>query len=308
MFTESQLCFARNFFFSEVFMSPANIRFEMLEKIKKKTEEDLVNLLKTTGGNPPPFSQSRYDFVMSEAKRISKDPCNMQKILKKTRFCTNKNCNDSDTCSFAHTLEEYNTPTCLQQEFCLDYSCKKNHGFTKEEYIYYYEIKVPEKNNINLDKTQFCGFVKNHTPCTVIDCKFAHSLWEFRPLECKYKCKGETCILFHPKTDSLFSYFEKQNIKIKPWMLRSTEMNNFEEIERRKSFYHKEVIEFFEEFKRQELLGWPGDAEERVFRELAKMNINDEDDEDDDYDEDRLIVFTTREQSESYYLMNMEVF
>jgi hypothetical protein len=286
-FSAEQLCYARNFFFTEVFWSPANARQDVFERVKKmsKDENELKCILMHTKGNPPPFSQSRYDYVRQEAHRISKNKDEMQKILKKTRFCTNKKCDGKETCQFAHSFEEYNPPTCLQQEFCLDYTCQKNHGFTKEEYVSYHDIKIPEKTVINLDKTQFCIFMTYSMPCMIKDCKFAHSLWEFRPMECLFKCKGNDCILFH-KTDDIFSYMEKQKIKIKPWMLRSTEMNTLEELDRRKRLFFREVNEFIDEFRRLDQLGWVEEKEDEFIFKMANLFIDDEEEEEKKEDED----------------------
>ena len=284
----SEYAIARNFFFSKVFFSSPSSREENFKRVKDmtKNEKFMKDFVAKNCGSCPPFNKLRYDFVNFEAKRIASDPQLLKSLTKKTIFCSNGNCS-GEKCSFAHTIEEYNTPTCLYKEFCMKNDCKKNHGFTKEEYISYYDIVVPEKKEvINLDKTQLCIFMKEYRPCYIKDCKFAHSIWELRPMECKVRCKGETCKLLH-EDDSLFGYFEKQSIKIKPWMLRSTEMNTIEEIHRRSKGYFEEQEKFIETFRVLERNGWKDEVEE-AFKSLLNMDIYDEEDE--DYEEDDLIV------------------
>lgn len=292
---------ARNFFFAKVFFSSPSSRQENFQRVKEmtKNEKFMNDFVAKNCGACPPFNQLRYDFVKAEGKRIASDPQLMKNLLKKTRFCTNADCSGNEKCSFAHTIEEYNTPTCLHKEFCLDISCKKNHGFTKEEYLSYYDISVPEKKEvINLDKTQLCVFMKENRPCYIEDCKFAHSLWELRPMECKVRCKGETCKLLH-KGENLFEYLENQSIKIKPWMLRSTELNTIEEFfrlrkilmaeqEENEKKWFEEQDKFIETFRVLERNGWRDELEE-VFESFRKMDLYDEEEEEEE--EDIIVTF-----------------
>jgi len=273
----------------------------------KKVTKDLEEMKRLMTLPNPPFDYNRYDFVRSEATRISRDPSLMAGILSKTRFCTNKKCNSNPSCGFAHNIEEYNPPTCLQREFCKDESCIKNHFFTKAEYIDYYDIQVPQPD-LGLKFTQFCNFMKEKKPCNMKECTFAHSLWEYRPLMCKFKnCSDQDCIRFHD-SDTIFSYMEKQGVKFNHWMLRSTDMNNHIES---KYLDFKEVLsslEFAEkignEIRELESRNWQEDDDEDG-KDDGKDD--DEDDDEDDDDEPIFTIFGKKEFSMSRYLFDQEM-
>ena len=155
----------RNYFFSTlVSLQEGTSERQQAFLFVKKVTKDLEEMKRLLTLPNPPFNYNRYDFVRSEATRISRDPSLMAGILSKTRFCMNKKCNSNPNCGFAHTIEEYNPPTCLQREFCKDESCIKNHVFTKAEYIDYYDIQAP-KPDLGLERTQFCKLMKEKKPC-----------------------------------------------------------------------------------------------------------------------------------------------
>ena len=241
--TKNERAIARNFFFSRVFSAKED-RQRVFDSVKSFTtdEKKMNDFVKQMRGMMPPFDTSRYQAVRAEAKRIATNPEEMKKILTRTRFCTIKKCTGK-YCkgAFAHNLEEYNTPTCLQGVFCQDENCTKNHGFTKEEYVSYYNIAVPEK--ASLERIKFCSHMTNEQPCYSGKCTFAHSLWELRTMECNNIGCSEQCKLFH-EGDDMFSYMEKQGIVVEPWMLRSTELNNHIEFKRR-------VVDEDEKFQRE---------------------------------------------------------
>ena len=302
----------RNYFFSTLIplKEGSSERQEVFTFVKKVTK-DLVEMKRLSTLPNPPFDYNRYDFVRSEATRISRDPSLMAGILSKTRFCTNKKCNSNPSCGFAHTIEEYNPPTCLQREFCKDESCSKNHVFTKAEYIDYYDVKVPQPD-LGLKFTQFCNLMKEKKPCNMKECTFAHSLWEYRPLMCKFKnCTDQDCIRFHD-SDTIFSYMEKQGVKFNHWMLRSTDMNNYIES---KHLDFKEVLaslEFAEkianEIKELESRNWQeeGDGKEGDGKE-AGDDVQDGGDVQDDEDEPTFTIFGKKEFKMSQYLFEKEM-
>ena len=178
-----------------------------------------------------PYDTQRYIFVTEQAKKLSKD---MSSLTKKTRFCSRGDKCDPTVCQFAHSIDEWNPPFCLQQEFCLVPECTKNHGLTKQEYIELHNIKVPEKKEKkSLVCTQFCRNMKEHAPCGLKGCSFAHSLWEYKAIECPLvaECKDGGCVKKHPK-DSIFYYMERQGVRFELWMLRATTYNNSEQAKR----------------------------------------------------------------------------
>jgi hypothetical protein len=202
-----------------------------------------------------PFDAQRYAFVTEQAKRLSKD---MSSLTKKTRFCSRGSKCDTTICQFAHNIDEWNTPFCLQQEFCLVPDCKKNHGLTKEEYIELHNIKVPEKKEKeSLVCTQFCHNMKEKTPCGLKGCTFAHSLWEYKPFKCPFdtECTDGGCVKKHAK-DSIFYYMERQGVRFEPWMLRAATYNNSEQakrlVEESASEYAEWIEKWSDDFRRYE--------------------------------------------------------
>jgi hypothetical protein len=217
----------------------------------------------------------------------------MKQILSKTKFCLNKKCNANPACGFAHSVEEYNPPTCLQREFCTDDSCIKNHVFTKAEYMDYYDVQAPLPD-LGLKFTQFCQLMKEYKPCNMKTCTFAHSLWEYRPLVCKFEhCVDDGCIRFH-KDDTIFSYMEKQGIKFHPWMLRSTDVNNYLELEKRtqRGFELDQAV--FDDIREMEAKNWEDN------------DICDDDDDDEEV-EPNFTIFGKKTFTMSEYLFEQEM-
>ena len=215
----------RNFLTSKVVYLPIG------SPQRRQAFEVLVSPPVPVLGASYPFDAQRYAFVTEQAKRLSKD---MSSLTKKTRFCSRGIKCDTTVCQFAHDIDEWNPPFCLQQEFCLDSECKKNHGFTKEEYIELHDIKVPEKKEKkSLVCTQFCRNMKPNMPCGHKGCPFAHSLWEYEPMMCHLDahCTDVYCIKKHSK-DSIFYYMERQGVNLALWMLRAATYNNSEQIKR----------------------------------------------------------------------------
>ena len=241
-----------------------------------------------------PFDAQRYAFVTEQAKRLSKD---MSSLTKKTRFCSRGIKCDTTVCQFAHDIDEWNPPFCLQQEFCLDSECKKNHGFTKEEYIELHNIKVPEKKEKKENKekksivcTQFCRNMKEKKPCGLKGCTFAHSLWEYVAIDCPFdaECTDVGCVKKHSK-NSIFYYMERQGVRLELWMLRAATYNNWEEVKRGTDEYAEWIEKWSDDFRRYE-------GEQDLVNQLKHMAISREDvedqknimeeDEDEDEDED----------------------
>lgn len=305
---------ARNFHFGLVFNAPqqSEERTNLFKHVKKVTldENAMKDFLERTHYETPPFDHRRYDTVQSEAYRISSSKVLMQELVKKTKFCLNKKC-DPSKCGFAHTLEEYNTPTCLQKEFCLDYSCTKNHGFTKEEYMEYHNIKVPVRET--LDKTQFCGIMKEYVPCNKKDCKFAHSFWEYKPMKCRFDemCTDQGCVLLHSR-NTIFEYIQNQGVTLKTWMFRSTDMNNSIEYTERETKRLKDEKEFLEkyteEIKRLEENNWVDDTD--LSTALQKLVVEEEEEDDDEIDividGGSISLSWLMKQEEQKYLEKME--
>jgi hypothetical protein len=244
-------------------------------------------------GTTYPFNPERYAFVTEQAKRLTKD---MSSLTKKTRFCYRGDKCDTTVCQFAHTIDEWNPPFCLQQEFCLDPECKKNHGFTKEEYIELHKIKIPEKKEKKEKKsivcTQFCRNMKEKTPCGHKGCTFAHSLWEYVAIECPFdtECADDGCVKKHTK-DSIFYYMERQGVRLEPWMLRATTYNNSDQSKRLEKESVDEYAEWIQtwsdDFRRYE-------GEQDLVNQLKHMAVSRKDVEDqknvEDEDEDMEVV------------------
>jgi len=291
---DRNMAIARNFYFNHLFTSPDHLRAEHYKYVKAitKDENELKSHIEKMGDKMQPFDYQRYVCVQENARKISSNPQMMHDLVQKTRFCNNTKCNP-EKCNFAHTMEEYNTPTCLQQEFCLNFSCTKNHGFTKEEYVDYYDLKVPEKkkNTNSLEQTQFCCLMKENKPCHFKECKFAHSIWEYRTMNCRYdnECTDKGCVRFH-SNDTLFEYIQKQCVKLQPWMFRSVDVNNHLETTKRdiqQNIKDQEWIEKYTiEIKKLEENGWKDDE---LAHDLIDMVENLSLKEDDD-DEDELTI------------------
>ena len=233
-----------------------------------------------------PYDKQRYIFVTEKAKQLSKD---MSSLTKKTRFCFRGGKCDTSVCGFAHSIDEWNPPFCLQQEFCLVPDCDKNHGLTKEEYIELRNIKVPEKKEKkSLVCTKFCRNMKEKMPCGHKGCPFAHSLWEYNPMTCHLdaECTDVYCIKKHSK-DSIFYYMERQGVNLALWMLRATTYNNSEQIKRLEqesvAEYAQWIEKWSDDFRRYE-------GEQELVNQFKHMAIasgsetaiaRDQDDDDD---------------------------
>jgi len=282
------MAIARNFYFNFLFNSPSHLRDENYKYVKKitKDENELKAHIEKIGNKMQPFDHKRYTQVQEDARKISSNPHLLQELVKKTRFCTNPKCNP-EICGFAHSMEEYNTPTCLQKEFCLNPSCVKNHGFTKDEYVDYYEMKVPEKKKHCLEKTQFCCLMTENKPCHFKFCAFAHSFWEYRTMNCRddAECKDKGCVRYHSK-DTLFEYIQKQGVKLQPWMFRSIDINNHLETTERNNIQKLKDQEWIEkytiEIKKLEENGWKDEDIDLSSLNFSSLNINDNDEEDED--------------------------
>jgi len=244
----------RNFLFEEVF-SAIDIRdrkrlFEHLVDSMNNFENVFYYCSHLEYRNP-----QRFRMVQEETRRILSNEVLKKELTKKTTFCTKKNC-EKDRCNFAHSIEEYNPPTCLYKEFCNDFKCVKNHGFTKEEYITLYKIEIPKPVEVNLSFTQMCQIMKKNNPCIVKGCKFAHSIEQLKPLVCFKDCKKEDCKLKHTD-ETMEVYIEKQGIKVKEWMYeRTSEMNSFEGIEIYMRLRRKEECDFIDELRKEEENGY----------------------------------------------------
>ena len=203
-------------------------------------------------GTTYPFNSQRYAYVTQKAKELAK---NMASITAKTRFCSRGGKCDTTICQFAHSIEEWNPPFCLQQEFCLATDCDKNHGLTKEEFIELKNIKVPTQKKTSLECTQFCRNMKGEMPCGHKGCTFAHSLWEYKAIPCHRdtECVDVGCVKKHAK-DSIFYYMERQGVPFKLWMLRAPTYNNSEQSKRlgeqSEAEYAKWVVEWSDDFRR----------------------------------------------------------
>ena len=180
---------ARNFLIESIIRLPNESitrrkAFEVFNDVTKTPWklDHLMSFIETNGMYP--FNKTRKEKVCDEAKMMSKvSKEEKMSILKKTKFCTNpKHINgymgiakiEMDDCMFAHTIDEYNPPTCFYKEYCSNPECNLNHGLSKEEWIEYKDIKVP----IRETKTEFCRNVKHKRPCPVENCPWAHSIWE----------------------------------------------------------------------------------------------------------------------------------
>lgn len=130
-----------------------------------------------------PFSKEKRDETIARARQISQDEQKMGELLQKTKFCTNwKHASGHDEkrhgpCRFAHTIEEYNPPSCLYGTFCEKVNCDKNHGLSKEEWISLNQITVPILKKEM--KEEFCRCIWTKKRCGIPECPFMHSIWEW---------------------------------------------------------------------------------------------------------------------------------
>ena len=235
-----------------------------------------------------PFNSQRYAHVTKKAKELAK---NMASITAKTRFCSRGGKCDTTICQFAHSVEEWNPPFCLQQEFCLVPDCDKNHGLTKEEFVELKNIKVPTQKKTSLECTQFCRNMKGEMPCGHKGCTFAHSLWEYKAIPCHRdtECVDVGCVKKHAK-DSIFYYMERQGVPFKLWMLRAPTYNNSEQSKRlgeqSEAEYARWITEWSDDFRRY-------DGEQDLVNQFKALAVVDED-EYKDKDEDVVDAVTFR--------------
>lgn len=231
-------------------------------------------------GDTYPFNSQRYAHVTKKAKELAK---NMASITAKTRFCSRGGKCDTTICQFAHSIEEWNPPFCLQQEFCLVPDCDKNHGLTKEEFVELKNIKVPTQKKTSLECTQFCRNMKGEMPCGHKGCTFAHSLWEYKAIPCHRdaECVDVGCVKKHT-TDSIFYYMERQGVPFKLWMLRAPTYNNSEQskrlIDQSDADYAKWITEWSDDFRR-----YDGEQDlvnqfKALVVDVASVNVDDDED------------------------------
>lgn len=84
----------------------------------------------------------------NEGFYILANKMNISKHLKKTKFCNifiqEGKCNRS-VCNFAHSMEEYNFPSCAFGDKCKVYKCKFKHPFEKiDDYKKRVDFKLPK--------------------------------------------------------------------------------------------------------------------------------------------------------------------
>ena len=189
-----------------------------------KNPEKLSNFLKDK--SLPPFDHKRYIDMLNSDKKYDN---------KHSKFCTKPSCT---SCTYAHSLEQLRIPDCPYKEFCnavaiginSEYAgccgyCEKNHGFTKEEYLTFYDIQLPKKT--------LCNRMTKDQPCNVPYCTFAHSIWDLEP-----------------------SFIEKNKFEL--WMLRSSDMNNSKRLAQLCNEEAKKWNEAYsEEIRGYEEHGWP---------------------------------------------------
>lgn len=209
-------------------------------------------------------NHERYLKIKQDALELGK---NVQKLTEKTKYCTNKIPHEIETCTYAHSYEEWKPPYCIWQEFCNNPSCDKNHGLSKEEYM----MLESQKTMVN---TKFCMLMKEDKPCNYKHCNFCHSFWDYVPL----KCKNEncTCKRFH-SGESIFSYMEKQDVEFKLFYLRPSEMNNYIQSKKIHLQEKQQIIEWIanysKELKSLEKSGWvEADFEKLFIEEREEMN------------------------------------
>jgi len=246
----SQKATVRNYFFNEV--------FEAIDvRDRKRLFDRLIDVMANFENVFSYYSHLefrdpvRFRTVQEEARRVFSDKAGVKELTKKTTFCGKQQC-DQEKCDYAHSIEEYKPPTCLYKEFCNDFKCVKNHGFTKEEYMTLYQIKMPKPAEINLSFTQMCKIMKKYNPCRVKGCQFAHSIEQLRPITCFKDCKKEECKLKH-SNESMEVYIEKQGIQVREWMYeRTSDMNSYTGIEKTISMRRDEEEEFVDELRAME--------------------------------------------------------
>lgn len=116
--------------------------------------EDLGIIVKTLSTYKNYTTIKNSDNSKEELKKrnegfyILANKMNISKHLKKTKFCNifiqEGECNRS-ICNFAHSMEEYNFPSCAFGDKCKVYKCKFKHPFEKiDDYKKRIDFKLPK--------------------------------------------------------------------------------------------------------------------------------------------------------------------
>lgn len=116
--------------------------------------QDLGIIVKTLSTYKKYNDNKNSDNSKEELKKrnegfyILANKMNISKHLKKTKFCNifiqEGECNRS-ICNFAHSMEEYNFPSCAFGDKCKVYKCKFKHPFEKiDDYKKRIDFKLPK--------------------------------------------------------------------------------------------------------------------------------------------------------------------
>jgi hypothetical protein len=239
---------ARNFLLENIlrYEEDTSERLQAFESYRNTDFEITIKHILQNGMYP--FSREKREETIAKAREISLDKEKMNQLVQKTSFCTNwKHASGYDEkrhgpCRFAHTIDDYNPPLCLNGVFCEKDQCDKNHGLSKPEWILLKGITVPVAKKEM--KEEFCRCVWTKKRCGIPECPFMHSIWELLENFPEYK-----------KLDGM-ELMSTLTIPCKAF--RSTEQN-------------KKAVDAFEEVQ-----------DEVQEDEVEKNNEDDEEDEEDD--------------------------
>jgi hypothetical protein len=173
---------ARNFLLENIlrYEEDTSERLQAFESYRNTDFEITIKHILQNGMYP--FSREKRDETIAKAREISFDKQKMSQLVQKTSFCTNwKHASGYDEkrhgpCTFAHTIDDYNPPRCLNGVFCEKDQCDKNHGLSKPEWILLKGITVPVAKKEM--KEEFCRCVWTKKRCGIPECPFMHSIWE----------------------------------------------------------------------------------------------------------------------------------
>jgi hypothetical protein len=183
--------------------------------------------------------QSRYQDVMENARFLRTNRVAMNTHLRKSKVCYKPVCMKKSECGFAHSIEDYNPPVCIYQEFCNTQGCAMFHPhrqtvneFMKQSNIVFVNSSPDDRRVkevidhatfLKENKDAMSKHLHKSKVCTNLlcsnkeECDFAHSLDDFKPAVCLYQefCENKECAMFHPHRQTVEEYIASRNITFK---------------------------------------------------------------------------------------------
>lgn len=125
------------------FNSVKSIMDELNIMVYNLPKESIKNIKINNNDNEPKDREKRNEGFCILANKM-----NISKHLKKTKFCNifiqEGKC-DRKVCNFAHSMEEYNFPSCAFGDNCKVKNCRFKHtGELLDEYKKRIDFKIPQ--------------------------------------------------------------------------------------------------------------------------------------------------------------------